>query len=251
MKRLYIALTFSFFIVACGTPSQPSTAPPTPVPPTQTEAATQPPTDTALPPTEANLEPATFRDDFEDSLAEGWQWLHEDASNWSLTEVPGSLQLNILGGEVSDDSLTNLLLRDAPAGDFQIETKVTVHPQADYQIAGLIIYESPGNFIQAGRAFCDLADTCVGEGLYLDHYEDGNFIVPNITVAYTEEEVYLRLSRLGDSYSFQTSSDGSEWTTRGEITGKINPMQIGLVAAQNTTEPIPAVFDYFEVTSLP
>lgn len=165
--------------------------------------------------------------------------------------MPGSLQINVLGGQVSDDSIVNMLLRDAPPGDFQIETKVTVRPEANYQFAGLVVYESAPNFIQAGRAFCDAADLCTGEGLYVDYYLNGNFMTPNVVAAFTEDEAYLRLLRQGDTYTFETSSDGSDWTERGQIVSAVNPLQVGLAAGQNTAEAIPALFDYFEVSSLP
>lgn len=256
MKRKYIALVLAPLIAACGTVTE---SPPTATQPALTQTISIPPTETPeaaeaateVPATEAIADPASFRDDFEGSLGEGWQWRNEDAGDWSLTEVPGSLQINVLGGQVSDDSIMNLLLRDAPPGDFQIETKVTFRPEANYQFAGLIVYESPSNLIQAGRAFCDAADVCAGEGLYVDHYLDGNFIAPNFAAAFTENEVYLRLLRQGDTYTFETSSDGSQWTERGQSVSQVSPLQIGLVAGQNTAEVVPALFDYFAVSSIP
>jgi len=195
-------------------------------------------------------DPNYFRDDFDNKLGDGWGWLHEDASNWSLTVVPGSLQINVGAGHVNNETITNLLLRAAPSGDFQIETKLTFRPTADFQFAGLIIYESPPNLIQAGRAFCDIPTVCVGDGLYVDYYHEGSFVTPNFAAAYTESEIYLRLIRQDDTYTFQTSADGSEWTLRGGTVSQMNPLQIGLVAGQNTSGVIPALFDYFEVRSL-
>lgn len=247
MKLKYIALTSTLFIMACGRLAQPPATQATTIPPTQLPV--QLPTQISA--TQAIVDPNYFRDDFDTTLGSGWQWLHENPKNWSLAAVPGALQINVDGGQVSDETITNLLLRAAPTGNFQIETKVTFSPKADFQFAGLIIYESPPNLIQAGRAFCDLADVCVGEGLYVDYYNNGSFVTPNFAAAYTEREVYLRLIRQGDTYAFQSGSDGSEWIPRGGTVSSMNPLQIGLVAGQNTTVLIPALFDYFEVRSLP
>jgi arabinan endo-1,5-alpha-L-arabinosidase len=247
MKIIYIVFASALLISACGTSTQ--TANP--------QVASNPPTREPVQPTSevVNTEPVTdpnyFRDDFDATLGAGWQWMREDPSNWSLSAVPGTLQINVDSGQVSDETIRNLLLRQAPTGNFQIETKVTFRPNADFQFAGLIVYESPPNIIQAGRAFCDLADVCVGEGLYVDYYNNGNFVTPNFAAAYTDSDIYLRLLRQGDTYTFQSSSNGSEWILRGGTVSTMNPLQIGLVAGQNTVGLISAQFDYFEVRSLP
>lgn len=247
MKSKYIALTSVLFMVACGTLT------PTPgIQATSVSTIDEPaPSPVQVITTEPVTDPNYFRDDFDTTLGTGWQWLREDPGNWSLSAVPGGLQINVDGGQVSDETIRNLLLRAAPAGNFQIETKITFRPKADFQLAGLIVYESAPNIIQAGRAFCALPDVCVGEGLYVDYYNNGNFVTPNFAAPYTENEVYLRLLRQDDTYTFQSSSNGNEWILRGGTVSTMNPLQIGLVAGQNTVGLIPALFDYFEVRRLP
>ena len=248
MKLKYIALTSSFLLVACGT----STQTPTDIQATSIPATEEPaPSPAEVITTEPVTDPNYFRDDFDNSLDTGWQWLREDPSNWSLSAVPGFLEINVDGGQVSDETIRNLLLRQAPTGNFQVETKVTFRPVSDYQFAGLIIHESAPNIIQAGRAFCAPSEVCVGEGLYVDYYNNGNFVTPNFAAAYTDSDTYLRLVRQGDTYTFQSSSNGSEWILRGGTVSPMNPLQIGLVAGQNTVGLIPALFDYFEVRSIP
>jgi beta-xylosidase len=228
-------------------PSSPTaeqtTIQPTPVPPTIRP--------TLIPPTEAIPDPIYFRDDFNIKLESGWQWLREDPSQWSLTTVPGALQIYVLSGHVSAEDLPNILLRPAPQGDFQVETKLTFQPVANFQFAGIVIYQSPLDLIQVGRAYCDLPTTCAGDGLYIDYYQNGNLILPNFARAYTEGEVvYLRLIHESDTYTLQSSPDGSTWTLRGGQVSAMIPQQVGLVAGQNETDPIPALFDYFEIKSL-
>ena len=243
MKLQSIAVTSLLFLLGCATPTQPATSSQPNIDPNESVTETFA--------TESVADPNFFRDDFDSTLSGGWQWLNEDRDNWSLTVSPGALQIHVDGGQVSDGTIRNLLLRQAPTGNFQIETKLTFKPNADFQVAGLIVYESPPNIIQAGRAFCDLPDVCVGEGLYVDYYTDGNFVTPNFATAYTDNVAYLRLVRQGDTYTFQSSSNGSEWILRGGTVSTMNPLQIGLVAGQNTVDLVPALFDYFEVRSLP
>lgn len=253
MKFGYIAITSILLILACG--FRPQTPPATetaafPSAQTPPSPPTQPlPTETT--PTESSANPVYFRDDFDSRLGANWEWINEDSSNWSLTAVPGTLQINAGPGSVYDDTIMNLLLRPAPAGDFQFETKVTFQPNADFQFAGLIAYESPLNYIQAGRAFCGSLPTCVGNGLYIDYYRNGEFKLPNFAVAYSEtDEIYLRLVRNRGTYVFHTSPDGNEWTLQGGQTSAGQPTQIGLVAGQSRAGTIPALFDYFEVRIL-
>lgn len=193
-----------------------------------------------------------FRDDFDDALDSNWVWLREDKLNWSLSALPGSLQINAGSGVVNKETIKNLLLRPIPEGVIQIETKLTFRPTKNTQFAGIIIYESPANFVQVGRAFCEGIPRCVGDGFYMDYYERGGFVAPNYAEAFTETEtVYLRLVRRDTTYTLHTSIDGENWILRGTTTSNMTPLQIGLIAGQNNSSVIAASFDYFAVTLLP
>ena len=248
MKLKLTLLGSALFLLACG----PLTGSPTemalPSSPTAEQTTIQP---TPVPPTEAIADPNYFRDDFNIELESGWQWLREDPSQWSLSTVPGALQINALDGHATSEDLPNILLRPAPQGDYQIEVKLTFQPAANYQFAGIIIYASPLNLLEVGRAYCDTPSTCAGDGLYIDYYQNGNFILPNFARAYTEGDVvYLRLIHQGDTYSLQASPDGIAWTLHGGQVSAMVPLQVGLFAGQNETDPIPALFDYIEIKSL-
>ncbi len=215
------------------------------LPPTQTP--TLQPTVTLAPPT---ADPVFFRDEFNGKLEPGWTWMREVPGQWSLTAVPDSLQIDTGRGYVNSQTLTNLLLRPAPAVDFQIETKLTFLPQDNFQFAGLIIYDDDANFLQAGHAYCR-SGVCVREGIYMDYYENGIANLPNFAQSYTRSKVvFLRLIRKGTTYIFQMSADGRIFFTVGERISDMNPLQVGLIAGQNIEgEIIPALFDYFEITS--
>ena len=213
--------------------------------PTSTEIL---PTVSPVPTTDLNF----FRDDFTSALVAPWTWVREDPENWSLTNVPGVLQIHVSGGYVSAHTNTNMLLRPAPLRNFQIETQMTFSPEDNFQFAGLIIYESDSNFIQAGRGYCRSFE-CVGEGLYMNYYKKGVVVKPNFGQPYKEiGPILLRLSRRGDTYTFESSIDGKVWFIIGSHTSDMNPLQIGLVTGQRLKgNSISATFDYFEVRSLP
>ena len=245
-------LIFALTLGACDvtiTPSVPSLATP------QTPVATPSP----LPPTIAPIilevsptpDPIYFRDNFEGNLQSGWSWLREIPGQWSLQTVPGFLQISAGRGSVNAETMTNILLRPAPAGDFQIETVLTFQPDSNFQFAGLVIYQNNGNFIQAGHAFCR-GGGCVRKGLYMDLYNNGLITPPNFAQTFKNgNTVLLRLIRKGTHYTFQASANGRVFYTVGEHESGMTPLQVGILAGQNVDgdTDIPALFDYFQITT--
>lgn len=253
--KTFVFVTVIFALAACGAPATPTPEPTSPPLPTNT--AIPEPTSTPLPPT-ATVEPSPtpdpllFRDDFEGSLGEGWTWTRENKQSWSLTNMPGWLEIIAGPGYVGDGTLNNILLRPIPEGNFEIETKINFKPVGDYQLAGLLLYESAANFLQFGRAFCDAPNVCAKDGFYVDLVANGNTDGENLATAAQETEIsYLRLRREGNRYTTYASHDGQEWQLIGEKTSDMNPMFIGLLAGQAWSAPQPAQFDYFIVNQLP
>jgi len=259
MKNIILLVVLgALMLAACGAPAtpapQPTLAPTTP--PTVTNTQVPPPTPTPLPPTETpepspTPDPLLFRDDFESSLGEGWQWVREKPAAWSLTNNPGWLEVLVSAGNVSEGSVDNLLLRPAPEGNFELETKLNFKPTGDFQIAGLLMYESAANFVQFGRAFCDYPQ-CANDGFYIDMVVGGGMNPENFAVAAPDTDVvYLRLRREGSTYTAYASEDGREWKLIGSHRSEMKVMFVGLVAAQAWSAPKPAQFDYFVINSLP
>ena len=254
MRKLFFIVILIIF-PACN-----FLAPPTPAPsaiiviqPSSTATMIPSLTPTEVPPTASPVptaDPNFFRDDFDGSLATSWTWVREDPNGWSLTDVPGELQMTVGGGYVSAHTNANMLLRPAPPGNFQIETQITFNPRDNFQFAGLILYESDSDFIQAGRGYCRSFE-CVGEGLYMDYYRKGILVKPDFGQPYREVGPFLlRLSRRADTYTFEASGDGKVWFIVGSHTTDLNPLQIGLVTGQRLQGTnLPATFDYFEVRS--
>jgi beta-xylosidase len=257
MKTLFLILGFTL-LSACA-----SSSTPTPESPSATVVVQLSMTPAVVPTPTASIVFSTaspiptpdqdfYRDDFDSLLDASWTWVREDPKTWSLTEVPGSLQIGISRGYVAAHSNTNLLLRPAPQGNFLIETKIAFKPKNNFQFAGLIIYQSDSNFIQAGSSHCK-AVRCVGEGLYMDTYRKGILVQPNFGPTPRDvNPIWLRLSRTGDLYDFEASSNGTVWFFINSQTSDFTPTQIGLVTGQRLRgTPLSAGFDYFEVHGLP
>ena len=252
--KTFSLVALIWIMAACGSPATPISEPISPQP---TNTAIPVPTVTSIPPT-ATLEPSPipnpllFRDDFEGSLGEGWNWTRENKKTWSLTNNPGWLEIIASPGYVGGGNLDNILLRSIPEGNFEIETKVNFNPVGDYQLAGLLIYESATNYIQYGRAFCDAPNVCANDGFYVDLVYDNNADPENFaTSAQGTDLAYLRLRREGNKYTAYASHDGQEWQLIGEKISEMKPLFIGLMAGQAWSAPQPAQFDYFVVNQLP
>lgn len=252
VKAVFAATTLLF--VACG-------APPT-NDPTPTGTAVPPATDTAVPPSATHAptstpepsptqDPLIFRDEFEGELGDGWQWVREESRYWSLTSSPGWLEIIARPGFLSQGNVKNLLLRQAPQGDFELETNLRFQPTGNFQLAGLLIYQSAGDHIVFGRAFCNQPQ-CTGDGFYLDLFSDSNLSPENFaTDASNTDTTQIRLRREGHVYTGYVTTDGAEWTLIGAHRSAMVPMYVGIIAGQAFGSwPKPAYFDYFLVNAL-
>ena len=192
-----------------------------------------------------------FRDEFDSVLEPGWEWINEDPSNWSLSKIPDSIQFNVISGYLIHHNISNLLLRPAPAGNFQIETHLLFAPVSIEQFAGLILYDSELDFIQAGAAYCNPVYGCIGKGIYMDIYMNGVLHIPR-GPAYYSTEIYLRLIRQGSMISLLGSHDALVWVSIKHYETNMRVDKIGIITGQNLDEYYSpsATFEYFEVSSL-
>lgn len=241
--------------LACGmtSPAQPTVfaLPATPAFVTAAPALPAP----ALPATEAPAggAPATeFRDDFDGTLGPGWQWVGEDTGTWSLTAAPGYMRLPAGNSNINDRPARNFLVRQAPQGNFEIETSTRFTPTARYQIAGLLVYDSQGNALQFGPAYAACPGGFEGGCVYFDSYQGGQFIEPNFATDVGGVVLsFLKLRREGSTYTASYSADGASWQVIGSRQSNITPRFVGLLAAQGYDAQESADFDYFTLRPLP
>jgi len=219
-------------------PAEPAVEPPSPtISPTYTRERISP-----TPAEGTAAEQVIFRDDFDSVLEEGWSWIEERPTHWSLTQVPGSLHLVTLAGK----EWTNVLLRDAPPGDWEISTQVTCTPAENFAAAMLYVVQDKQSELMFGRAYCDLP-WCAGNAIYFDHLQGGEYSGDNFpTEVDSPSLAYLRLRRQGSTYTGYYSQDGEQWITIGQHVTSSRPLRVGLVARGSDAET-QADFAHFEI----
>lgn len=212
--------------------------------------------DTPLPPSEtptAAPVPPIFRDDFKGALVPGWVWINEDRAAWNLTAFPGYLQMTLSTGIVRESNAANVLLYPIPEGDIQVTTMFTFRPSENFQFAGLIFYASDANHLQIGRSYCrGFGEPCIKSGVYIQYYQDYRIGTPNEASSYNAiTPIILRVTRRGNEYALDVSSNGEVWVRFSKYTIDFQPTHVGLIAAGNQRAPATALFDFFEISAAP
>jgi len=241
MKSIGVLLMCVSLAAACGASTTPT---PGPTPTASPESVTPAPTGSPI------VTPSSlFRDDLDRALAAGWEWLNEDPSAWNLTEEPGFLRIYVTPRSIRDEDPKNFLVRQAPTGDFVLETFMRFEPVQNFEFAGLLIYEQQRSAVQFGRGFAlDCGPTCIGNALYLEGVAAGVSTGPNIATSVAETgTAYLRLARLSNEYTAFYSVDGASWTMVGRLEATISPQFVGLIAGQGPPAANAADFDYFVI----
>ena len=184
-----------------------------------------------------------WSDAFSGALSTGWNWVREDVAHWNLTDVPGKLRILCQSGSIYADynSTRNILLRDAPIGDFSLTTKVDFAPTEFLQSAGLVVYQDDDNYIDVSRSY----DTRQEVEVRVDTISQPFALA---STDFTATTTYLRIDRIGSRYFTYYSDDGVNWQSAGSVTSNFTHAKIGFVVQGASSElPTPADFDFFSL----
>lgn len=183
------------------------------------------------------------RDDFDGGLEQGWSWASGDPALRSFTSMTGYLSITGTPGVTSQ-----ILLRDPATDDYEIETKMSYAPFADFQGAGLVVREDSENTVTLVRGFCD---PCGGHGIYFDNFVDGGFDTEMVALPPSTDVVYLRIRHANGTYTASFSLDGSSWTDVATRDRLMADPKVGLESGRSVLAPVPtAHFDYFQETAV-
>ncbi|GLV53406.1 hypothetical protein KDH_02600 [Dictyobacter sp. S3.2.2.5] len=190
---------------------------------------------------------AQYSDEFNGALGPQWSWVREDPTRHSLAN--GQLSITVNGDLYRNaNNGTNLLLENAPAGNYMMETKMTFDPNTNYQQAGLLVYSDDDHYIKVGathheslnkviaghesldpapgdQTSCDVqpapgsnvaiktytAQQCPLEGESWDYLSNPKPTVNGSTATNPTVTMWLRVYRAGNVYTPYSSLDDVHW----------------------------------------
>ncbi|WP_353807624.1 family 43 glycosylhydrolase [Agromyces sp. SYSU T00194] len=188
---------------------------------------------------------------------DAWTWVREPASGPNVSD--GELVWPTQGAELfRTNNSASVLLRDAPAGDFVVETKLTFDATLAAQQAGLVLYETDDRYVKLTHTVLPL--NRVG-GTFLHQLEFGKeaerpttptpTAVANAPMFGAEAaqttwlRLYAQVDEAADEWEIRMASsvDGDDWQWGGVWTMPVRgDLRIGLISMNRPGAT--AEFDY-------
>jgi len=188
----------------------------------------------------------------------GAEWTAVDPlgdSSFVLTGVgtgDAHLEISIPAGvdhDIWSEGITApMLMQAATDEDFEVEVKFASTPTLDIQTQGIVVEGAGGEVIRFDF-FAVKGNLRIFAGLV-----DGTSATPLIStkIQPSSGELYMRVSRTGDTWTQLYSFDGSAWSTAGSFDVALVLTGVGLSASSTGDLPgYTAAVDYFFDTSAP
>ena len=173
-------------------------------------------------------------------LGADWQWLRPDPNNWSLTTRPGWLRIVTQQGDLAGtdtNNARNLLLQPNPGGNYYLSTRLQFSPQAEGQMAGILVYKDDNNYVFLGRALLGGQQQVV-----LIREENGVRSIRSVPASSTD--LYLRVVRSGDKVSGWYGTAVNTWLPVGDWTFTMQDLKVGLGAWNGPSVTTATAADY-------
>ena len=186
-----------------------------------------------------------------------------DKNRWNAIEreIPanyvvedGGLTVTTVGGDIFADSnpagTGNFFLQspDHAGADYVLETKLSGTIDGGYAQGGILVYTDDGTFVKFD-AISDEGNTRINR-IEL-RSEVGNAVQnpqPQADVPVGTTDIWLRLTKEGDSYGGEYSFDGTTWTALAEpVTNAQASPRFGLFTLGVNNPGGTVTFDYFKV----
>ncbi|MFI7150941.1 ThuA domain-containing protein [Nonomuraea sp. NPDC050022] len=188
-----------------------------------------------------------------------------DTCRWSAIVRPDATAARVSDGKLALDTTTgdiygtgnsgpkNFILQPAPSGDWTLETKVDASALSEqYQQGGLMVYTGDDDYVKLDFLTTNSAGSTVARSIELRSEVGGTVQNPQPQVNNLTSGVWwLRLKKVGTTFTGSYSSDGQAWTdlsapveNSAVATGaKVGVYTIGTSQSASKT----VTFDYFHL----
>lgn len=206
-----------------------------------------------IPYTPVTWEQPPARDDFDSpQLGNDWVFLRKSIpSNWSLTDLPGSLLLHGSAMTLCDTDSPAFVGRRQRHFECSVETKIDFVPKVDGEEAGLTVFMNERFHYAFGiRKHEGRTETFLRKRV-------GSIREETSKMPWAHESIRLRVDASHTAYRFYVmSGDGDSWINIGEgetallsteVAGGFTGVFFGMYATGNgKPATAPAAFDWFE-----
>jgi len=151
-----------------------------------------------------------FFDDFNDGSLDTnkWTWIRESPGNWDegVTQS-GWLNIKTLNKELWSTTNIAPVLRskNEVTGDIEVRVRIQINPTVNFRRGGIFFYSDDDNYICTERRYGS-GDT-VGTIKEISGAPVENWASSSLT------DLYLKMTRVGTTYSAWYSSDEISWTS--------------------------------------
>ncbi|MEU4473594.1 alpha-glucuronidase family glycosyl hydrolase [Micromonospora sp. NPDC023888] len=192
------------------------------------------------------------------ALGSQWQWVRPDESRWRLAD--GSLVITAQQGDLQGTTNTakNLALQDVD-GDWTAESRIVFsRPLANNnEQGGVLGYADDDNYVKLAWEMGNATAAVNKARIVFLREQNGATSTVEITGADAQRivgadgAIWLRLTKIGDTYRAYYSRDGRVYRYIGSTTLTAEPTKAGLLAFNRagTSTDLDVAFDYFRIES--
>lgn len=181
-------------------------------------------------------------------------WTFEDPLGGSTNALAdGQLTLSVAGGKEhnlwSSGNHSVRVTQPVADGDFEFEAKFESIPTLQFQMQGILVETSPGNYQRAD--FYGNGDGIVR--LFVASFvDDAPKTRANLTLPAVGSALWMRVRRVANTWTYSYSLDGIAWTTAISYDDAVTVTRAGVYGGNAGAAPaFDAVVDYFFETGSP
>ncbi len=186
-------------------------------------------------------------DDFNTTILDARWTVVDPLGDGSVGLTGSQLELNVPGGQSHDawtaGNDTLRLMQNVEDQDFVAEVKFDSLPTRRYQIQGILVEQDNGNFLRF-----DYISDGTSLRIFSASFVDGVPTSRVYDVVSLDAPLYLRVERVGDTWTLSHSGDGVSWTVAVSYVHSLQVNAIGVFAGNTWGAGSPAhtaLVDYF------